>query len=180
MSGINSKVKGNSFEREVAKKISLWLSDGKDEYIFVRREGSGGNVRDKKGLSGKGGDIFAEKETGEWLGSRVSFELKFYKDLSKDLWNFVAGKSGKLDGFIVQAEESAELQGEGVYWCLVFKQNRMSTLVLTDCDVFCDVIRDYSVVRRNYSAVKGFGKEYFLFELEVILGCDWRFLRDLF
>lgn len=126
----NPSAKGSQFERDIAKRFSLWVSNGKDPYIYARRQGSGGQVRDKTGGSLKGGDITCEKAVGEWLTNHISFELKFYKDLTGDLWNHFAGKNNKIDSFIDQAESDAKIYNKN--WMLIMKCNHREILCVSD------------------------------------------------
>lgn len=54
----NSKSLGNQYERDVAKKISKWLTGSEDEIVVWRNVHSGsiGTVKKKKGESGKNVD----------------------------------------------------------------------------------------------------------------------------
>lgn len=75
--------KGSSFEREFCKKLSLWVSDGKDPDIFWRTAGSG-SMATRKQLQVQIGDVtvFPEKqEKYGWLVNIAVFELK-NRDLS--------------------------------------------------------------------------------------------------
>ena len=56
--------RGFFWEREFAKKLSLWWTNGKDKYVFRRSHGSGSAYQDREGLSGAGGDIVSDKEIG--------------------------------------------------------------------------------------------------------------------
>jgi len=88
------KQKGSAFEREMCKKLSLWISDGKSDDLFWRSAMSGGRatVRRKKGrttASGHG-DITAVTPYGNILTDHFVIECKHYKDLG---WSaFIYGK----------------------------------------------------------------------------------------
>lgn len=73
-------MKGGSFEREIAVKLSLWWSGGKRSDIFYRSQASGGRftVRRKTGKDTalQGGDITASDPVGEPLIKVWSIECK--------------------------------------------------------------------------------------------------------
>lgn len=131
---VDSAAKGAAYERRVAKDLSLWASGGKDPHVFSRRAGSGGSPRDLEGHSGASGDIYADKPSGRWLTDSISFELKFWKSLERDLWYLIAGDTqvGKIPVFIDQAAKSAAVYKR--WWCLILKGNRLPSLVVTNCD----------------------------------------------
>jgi hypothetical protein len=77
---VNPKAKGSSFEREIAKSLSLWWSEGKRDDIFYRTQSSGGRYTSRK-KSGKNtdmqaGDIAATVADGEPLLREWSIEIK--------------------------------------------------------------------------------------------------------
>lgn len=89
---MNSSEKGHSFEREIAKKLSLWWSEGKDRDIFYRSDSSGSRATLRERYSGdklldQYGDIVAEKIEGRPLTDRFCIECKHYKNIN--LWALV-------------------------------------------------------------------------------------------
>lgn len=157
--GAKSFAKGFGFERDVAKMLSLWVSDGDDAYVFNRRQGSGGSGRDRSGKSGASGDLFAEKVPGYPLMDSISFELKFYAELHFDLWSLLAGAPSKFDGFIAQTEASAKPYGRDM--ALIFKCNRKPPFVLTSSSILMPASKCHTVKIKN--------KRYSLFTLSSLL-----------
>ena len=145
----NPNTKGSAFERKIAKALSLWV-DPNDAHIFARRSGSGGARRDKSGDSGHAGDIFADKAAGHELLDFLTFELKFYKDLSGDLWHWLAGEPSKIWKFIHQAKESAEPYDR--YWAVIIKSNRRETLMLTNFNGIRKHIFNNIIARDNHKS----------------------------
>ena len=139
----NSKNKGNSYERDVAKKLSLWVSKGKDPHIFARRSGSGGAFRDKSGSTGITGDIFADKPEGKFFTDKFNIECKFYRDLTNDLWKMVLCKPNKIYEFIEQAKEEAELHNRR--YLLIVKSNRIGEVIFTDNALFAGMVGNASL-----------------------------------
>ena len=124
-----SSSKGSSFERSTAKQLSMWVSEDADKWIFSRRSGSGGAARDRMGYTNSGGDIFADKTSGKDLTDHITFELKFYRNLTPELWKFLSDKKSIFDKFIKQAKESADVYNRE--WALIFKCNFRETFLLT-------------------------------------------------
>lgn len=85
--------KGGSFEREVSKQLSLWITNGERDDVFWRTHGSGARhtVRFQKGkeTAGQDGDIQSTHPLGEEFRNIFSIECKFYKDLN--LWSIITG-----------------------------------------------------------------------------------------
>ena len=132
------KSKGSSFEREVCKALSLWVSNGKNEDLFWRSAMSGGRatVGRKAGKSHKAhaGDISCTHARGHVLTDYWCIECKFYKDLNIDLFMF--GKGGNLDRFWKQAWDAAH-ENEKVPM-LIAKQNFKPTIVVVPLSELAD------------------------------------------
>ncbi len=130
--GKKSIQKGSSFERKVAKELSLWYSKKKDAFIFERRAGSGGSKRDQTGDSGESGDIFSVKTEGKKFLKDINIELKHYKDLKPSLWNIMAGDPDKImRDFLMQATASKKK-----YFLLIIKSNNFPALCISNFNFF--------------------------------------------
>jgi len=82
------KAKGGEFERQICKKLSLWVSNNLQDDLFWRSAMSGGRatIRRKKGketASGHG-DITAVTPEGNKLTDYFVIECKSYKSLGFD------------------------------------------------------------------------------------------------
>lgn len=75
-----AKGKGSAFEREIAKQLSLWWTEGERDDIFWRTNASGARftARRKQGKTteGQGGDITFTDPIGKGLIDVFSIELK--------------------------------------------------------------------------------------------------------
>lgn len=127
----NGKQKGGQFERDVCRKLSLWVSGGKQSDLFWRSAMSGGRatVGRHKGQSiRQAGDITAVAPEGHVLTDRFYIECKFYKNL--DILSFIFHGKGKLSQFwkdtIREADRHDELEP-----MLIAKQNNFPTLIIT-------------------------------------------------
>jgi len=73
--------KGQRFEREFCKRLSLWWTGGRRDDVFWRTVGSGAwvTMRKKRGMDAprrQWGDVVAVDPEGEFLTEHVAFELK--------------------------------------------------------------------------------------------------------
>lgn len=146
----NSKAKGSGFEREIAKKLSIWLTcDPETPYLIYRSSNSGGtftvNSKNLKGQANMASDLVSVDPLSEPLMSKFSFECKTgYKNASVSA-TFKSTKNNVLKGFWEQASRDAEKTNKEPV--LVFKPLGSSVLIgfsdnvvketpelLTDCD----------------------------------------------
>ena len=130
----NPSLKGANFERQIAKRFSLWLSNGEDKFLVMRRPGSGGSFRDKSGATKKGGDITSDNPKVDWFFDKICVELKFYKELQNPLWSYLTGKSSIIDKFLEQAIEAAKVDNK--FWMLIVKTNFKDALLFTNNNSF--------------------------------------------
>lgn len=133
--------KGSTFERDIARKLSLWWTDGDRDDVFWRTSQSGGraSVRAKKGQKTHGsyGDIAAVDPIGEPLIQTVTIELKRgYKK-----WSFldIMDKSPKaalqtFEKFWKQVKEDSKNAGTP-YSMIIFKRDRREPCVVTEMNI---------------------------------------------
>lgn len=124
------KRKGSAFEREVCKKLSLWVSNGEHEDLFWRSSLSGGRstVAHKKGkLVRQAGDICAVEKAGHPLTNQWYIECKFYKSIDLDSW--LIKETGKLTVWWKRCKNEAHRYGKDPM--LIVKQNGWPVLVVT-------------------------------------------------
>lgn len=124
------KAKGSAFEREVCKRLSLWVTNGKSEDVFWRSAMSGGRAtvgaRKGKDLRRQAGDITAVAPEGHSLTERYYIECKHVKQLRID--RFIVTETGPLADFWKVAKREAERHGR--IPMIIARQNQMPTLVL--------------------------------------------------
>jgi hypothetical protein len=127
---MNGKQKGSAFEREVCKKLSLWVSHGKSVDLFWRSAMSGGRAtvaRTRGRVVRQAGDITAVAPEGHALTDLTYIECKFYRDL--DIESFLIHEKGKLAGFWRSTKINAKVNVKAPW--LIAKQNRLPTLLIT-------------------------------------------------
>ena len=146
--------KGSKFEREIAKKLSLWWTEGQSDDIFWRTSGSGARakVRSKKNQStfGQYGDIQATNPIGQPLLDLCTIELK--RGYSKDSFADILDKPDNAkkqtyEKFIDQAIQDS-INAKVPYWMLIVARNRKKSLVFIS-HTFYDRIRKISVLFDN-------------------------------
>ena len=122
--------KGASFEREVCKDLSLWLSAGDHDDLLWRSAMSGGRatVRFKKGRTSRSlaGDISPISAGGEKLTDIFLLECKHYRDLQ-----MIGLYMGLKSGVNLHWQETVEDASRHEKWpLLIAKQNRLAPFVL--------------------------------------------------
>lgn len=129
--------KGSQFERDIAKKLSLWWTDGIRDDVFWRTSQSGGRAttRAKKGKStaNSEGDLCAIDPIGQPLMDRFVIELK--KGYNRDsLMDLVDSPTDKLVGvypkWIKKVKEQAEKHRK--QWLLIVKKDRRREIAIFD------------------------------------------------
>lgn len=127
---INGKAKGNFFERKIAKKLSLWWTNGQDDSVFWRSTSSGAWATQlkKKGvlLKEQSGDIALVRDISCPFINDFYIELKFYKEFK--LHNFILSEKDKLYKFWLKACDEACDMGKNTM--LIFKSNNVSEMVM--------------------------------------------------
>jgi len=128
---MNSKSKGNSFERYISKQLSLWWSNGEKDDLFWRSQNSGGRwtSRNKQGIktSGQSSDIQSTSSESELFTDLFSIECKSYKYI--DLWNIIEENGNIMKWlsdlyYICREEKKNPL--------LIIKSNYKPTIMITN------------------------------------------------
>ena len=129
----NPKNKGSSFERKVAKELSLWWSHGERQDIFYRTHSSGAigtihNKTTKGNYSTECGDIMAIDPVGQAFTDVFTLELK--RGYQYDIIDFLhPTKKNMLFKFWSQVEADRKKSGS-MFSMLILKQDRKPTLVM--------------------------------------------------
>ena len=140
---INGKSKGSSFEREVSKKLSLYLTNEKEEIGCWRSSSSGAtstiNFKNKKkstlGLQTQSGDIIQTIPQGHYNLLDTFFqtymvEVKFLKSL-----DLSPNYSTQFQKIMNQLLREKEQSSKHIFF--VLKRNGREVLILTDSVLHC-------------------------------------------
>lgn len=133
--GINSKAKGNRWELEVCKRLSLWLSKGERSDLFSRNVSSGAMFTNARRLGADlnmPGDIAAAHPTAANFAQLFCVECKAVHDLQ--FLSFVTGNK-KLDNnwlgrVILKAKDEGEAATPQRSWMVLAKQNGRPPIAL--------------------------------------------------
>ena len=134
------KQKGSAFEREVCRRLSLWLSQGQRSDLLWRSAMSGGRatVQFKAGKVNlaQSGDVSAIGQEAYAFCEKVFVEVKHYSDLSIGR-GFLCHTGNLVAFWHVAVREAAKY---GKHPLLIARQNRYPTMALTELsdDLFPD------------------------------------------
>lgn len=130
--GSHSKQKGAQFERDMCRKLSLWLSGGRRSDLFWRSAMSGGRatLAAKKGddTVQSSGDLTAIDSTSYIFASKFSIECKFYKDF--DFGALIYGRKSGLPVFWKQCRTDAKAVNKLPF--LIAKKNNYPIVLFLD------------------------------------------------
>ena len=134
------KSKGSSYELEVGKTLSLWISKGERKDLICRTVGSGAQFTATK--LGKPGDLMAQDELAIKFFSKYVVECKFWKNL--ELIKFLYGE-GELYQALLKVKGEADINKK--FWWLVAKQNHRPDLLFmpAECVAACHMNGSFKV-----------------------------------
>ena len=131
----NKAGKGSQFEREFAKLLSRWWTEGERDDVFWRSSNSGGRatIRQASGISTfmQAGDIAATDPIGIPLLEVITFELKrgYTSTTLSDVIDKPNGrKPAKWEQFVTQASNSADCNASYA-WALITRRDRRVPLI---------------------------------------------------
>jgi len=132
--GPNGQKKGRSFEKEIAKELSLWWSNNEKEDVFYCTAGSGSRFTSRK-KQGKDtsfscGDIGLTDPMGKPLLDLLSIEIKRGYSDKLDLLSFVdsKNKNHELLDWILKAKKEV-LEAKRQDFIIIFKRDRKEKMV---------------------------------------------------
>ncbi len=130
--------KGSQFERDIARQLSLWWTDGKDDAVFWRTSQSGGRAtqRGKKGQHtfGHYGDISAVNPIGQPLVQFFTIELKRGRShgCPNDLFDCRPSTKPKpFEQALLQAMDAARRAGTP-HWLLISRRDGRQSMAYFD------------------------------------------------
>ena len=119
---INSKQKGNSFERKIAKELSIWMFNNKD--ILKRHPTSG---FDKCIWTG---DVVPLAQLPDEWNSKwpIHIECKSgYKDDTPDFWNYK-----KIINWFNKAREESKINNQNIIYLICQFKHRSALLITNE------------------------------------------------
>lgn len=154
---VNSKNKGGNFERNLAKELSLWLSNGEDDSWIWRTSSSGGRStqRSKKGKTTQGaaGDLTFTDERAAPFFDIFSVELKIgYNDTNPLLIIDSGSKNHSFKVNLEQCIRDAELVNKQPL--LIFKRDRMKACVCLQVSYFNSLIDEFGNLSDKVEYIK--------------------------
>jgi len=99
---MNSKAKGNKYERDVARFLTRWITGKDNPLLFWRSTSSGAFWTTSRCAEGQAGDISAVHVDGQWFIDQYTIECKSVAPIKFDL-----GHTGDLEKFWGQAINQA-------------------------------------------------------------------------
>jgi hypothetical protein len=161
----NSKSKGSSWERDISKFLTLWLTEQNKEYYFWRTPGSGGIGSISPVNTDLHGDIIPLKPEADILCSKFCIECKTgYPNASID-FHLKSNKNDIIKDFWIQATEAAISSNKQPM--LIFKKKGFSTPWLGITEKIYNKLKNYISTLR-YVSIKWETEELdnlYLFEL---------------
>lgn len=153
---VAKKGKGSSYERALCKKLSLWASKGKSDFLWWRSAGSGSlsTIKAKKGLkaAGQEGDLAAVHPYGAKVLEDITCEAKCgYGSVSPlDLIDIPDKNKTRIwEGFIDQCLRECEEAEKKYFWLIVKRDRRQETLTTTH-DFFVQYYGLFGEIRVNH------------------------------
>lgn len=132
---MGGKNKGNSFERELCTKLSLWWSGGENDAIYWRTASSGGRATQRakknKKTNAHYGDICATDPIGQPLLDLAVIEAKRgYKEATIGCLVDRPRKINQqtFEGWIQQCMEAMD-NAESFAWLLIVKRDRREAMI---------------------------------------------------
>jgi len=139
--------KGGNFESLIAKKLSLWITEGESDDVLEKNSGSGSKqtirAKQNKDIRSSTGDIGIASGEGAEFCELFSIECKHYKSIN--LWSLITGAADGILTFWEQAKKNASLTGR--HAILICRQNWRPILFVC-LEEISDILTSLGVERR--------------------------------
>lgn len=132
---MNTKQKGNTFERKIAKILSLRLTNNKDEYACWRTASSGGMTtinknKKSKSLESQSGDIKQVTEKGIYKDLDNFFDKFFVECKALKQFDLTPPYNKQILNIVSQLENERNQSNKLIFFIL--KRNNKDILIFTD------------------------------------------------
>ena len=140
------KQKGSSFERWVAKELSLWFSGGKRDDIFWRTHCSG-MLGTRSGFKNESGDIMSVDAVGKVFTDKYHIECRCGKYISVDDIVY-REERGSIGRFLEEGMRKA--QGKKIFGFV--REQRKSVVLILERDDWMDKLglKFYEIVKCSF------------------------------
>lgn len=136
-------MKGASFERETARELSTWWSDGENDNLFWRTSQSGGRATTRK-KAGKAnnaqhcGDLCAINPLGQPLISFITLELKrgYQSATIADLLDRPQKAAQQTYESFFQQVITSSIDANTPHWVLIHKRDKREKICFFPWDLF--------------------------------------------
>lgn len=171
---MNGKSKGSEFERSISKKLSKWLSLGKNDDLFWRTQNSGGRFtcRVGKRTLNQEGDITSTSSESEFFINTFYIECKNYKEV--DLWSIFKEKGLLIKWVEEYYNKSLECNK---ILLLIIRQNYSPIIILTP-ESSINKFEELKNVERMKIIIPNLGV-FSLITLDGLLSINPNLLKDL-
>lgn len=126
-------MKGGSFEREMAKFFTVWLTGKEKPYVFWRTPSSGGMATISELNKEISGDIIAIRPEGAFFTDRFSVELKTGYPKASFHQHLKDNKNFDIENFWLQCVEAAD--GASKKPMLIYRKLGFPIIVGIGCDI---------------------------------------------
>ena len=166
---VNSKSKGGSYEREIAKKLSNWYTNGSDPNLFYRTGGSGSRGKTNiVGVHNQYGDIMAVGARGHDLMNMCIFELK--KGYGQwDILSLLDGtgtlENNQLLKFLDEVYEDVDIANEKTEFyhhpIVIARRNRKKDIIVLEKDLLPKIFNyDQRFTKLPRITINNVGEKY--------------------
>lgn len=138
--------KGGDFEREIAKELSLWWTNGERDDVFWRTDGSGGRATNRfkqgKATANSYGDLTFIDPVGKPFIDQFLLELKRGYSNTISILYTIDGRCKTYDlfNFWAQAERDRVLAGRP-WSILIFRRDRLQVCAMINKSLFNKITR---------------------------------------
>lgn len=133
----NGKRKGSSWERDVCKRLSIWLT-GKEKPVVFWRSPSSGGLGTIKTAENVTGDIISISDVSKWVCQKFSIECKNGYPSADLFKHFKKVKNDEIEQFWTQCIRDS--QTENKYGILVFKKKGNQPIIGIEKSVYDQLI----------------------------------------